>query len=88
MPTYRLEYAPKAIRQLDRLAASVRARLMARADALALDPRPAGAKRLAGNPPRYRVRVGNHRIVYRVEDEVLLVLVLRAGPRKSVYKDG
>jgi len=54
--------------------------------ALADNPRPRGAKALAGPlVGHYRLRVGDYRIVYTIEDDRLLVIVVRVGPRHSVY---
>lgn len=85
---YRIEIAPKARRDLDRLPASVLERVRECIDALATDPRPRGVEKLAGRPSRYRVRSGSYRIVYRIEDGVLRVLVLTVDHRRRVYKDG
>ena len=53
-----------------------------------MDPRPNGVEKLAGGDvSRYRVRVGDYRIVYRIDDQVLTVLVLKVGDRKEVYRD-
>lgn len=51
---------------------------------LAVDPRPPASRRLGGRPA-YRVRVGDYRILYTVEDGVLLVVVFRLGHRRDVY---
>ena len=53
--------------------------------ALAVEPRPAGCKKLSGQANTYRVRVGDFRILYDVEDEVLVVLVVQIGNRREVY---
>jgi len=54
-------------------------------DGLADDPRPHGYKKLKGRPG-YRVRAGNYRIIYEINDNVLTVLVIRIRDRKEVYK--
>ena len=54
--------------------------------ALASDPRPAGCKKLAGTVDAWRIRVGDWRIIYRIEDGRLVVLVVRVGPRKDLYR--
>ncbi len=51
---------------------------------LAQDPRPPGARALQGRPG-LRVRVSDYRIIYTVEDDVLLVVVVRLGHRRDVY---
>ena len=53
--------------------------------ALADDPRPTGSKKLVGEEDQWRIRVGTWRVVYRVDDGVLVVLVVRVAPRSGVY---
>jgi mRNA interferase RelE/StbE len=52
---------------------------------LASEPRPPGAKKLSGQD-RYRIRQGNYRILYTIEDEKLIVCVVRVGNRRDVYR--
>lgn len=54
---------------------------------LADNPRPAAARALVGAPGRLRIRVGDWRIIYRVEDARLVVLVVEVGHRREVYRD-
>jgi mRNA interferase RelE/StbE len=74
--------AAKLLRKLDR---PIQARLIAAIAALGIDPRPAGVVALAGHPGLLRVRVGDYRIVYTVDDDVLTVLVVHLGHRRTVY---
>jgi len=61
-------------------------RVSRKIDALAQDPRPAGVKKLEGEADIYRVRDENFRIIYRIEDRKLLILVLLVGDRRDVYR--
>lgn len=54
--------------------------------ALAADPRPLGCLKLAGVDGLYRIRQGRYRVVYGIEDDRLLVIVIRVGDRKDVYR--
>lgn len=58
---------------------------MRRIGQLADDPRPAGSKKLSGHN-RYRIRQGSYRIVYGIEDKELVVMVVKAGHRKDIYR--
>lgn len=69
-----------------RLDPEVSRRVDRRILALAEDPRPPGVKALAGPAGGLRVRVGAWRIVYRVEDERLIALIVRVGNRREVYR--
>jgi mRNA interferase RelE/StbE len=84
--TYRLQILPSAEREMARLDPEVRRRIDRRILALAEDPRPPGVKALSGPSGGLRVRVGDWRIVYRIEDERLIVLIVRVGNRREVYR--
>ena len=62
-----------------------RQRIIRRIGQLAEDPRPPGSKKLSGND-KYRVRQGSYRIVYSIEDNELIVVVVKVGHRKNVYR--
>jgi mRNA interferase RelE/StbE len=81
---YRIELRPAAARALRKLDPQVRRRVQGAIAMLAQDPRPPGARALQGRPG-HRVRVGDYRIIYTVEDDVLLVVVVRLGHRRDVY---
>jgi mRNA interferase RelE/StbE len=49
------------------------------------DPRPPGSEKLSGQE-RYRIRQGLYRIIYEINDDVLMVVVVKAGHRKEVYR--
>ena len=84
---YTIEIKPSVMRALRRLPAPVRVKLVAVIDGLANDPRPPGCKKLGGQPDRYRVRAaGTYRIVYEIRDDRLIVVVIRIGHRREVYR--
>jgi mRNA interferase RelE/StbE len=62
-----------------------RQRIMRRIGQLAIDPRPPGSKKLSGHG-KYRIRQGSYRIVYSIEDNELVVVVVKVGHRKDVYR--
>jgi mRNA interferase RelE/StbE len=63
----------------------VAARLLAALELLKEEPRPPAATQLVGGAGEWRVRVGDYRIVYEINDDVLVVLVLALGHRREVY---
>lgn len=63
-----------------------RQRIVKRIRARADDPRPPGCEKLTGGADRYRVREGRYRIVYAIEDDHLIVYVVKVGHRKDVYR--
>ena len=86
--SYRIDFSPSAARDFRKFPLAVRERLRPAIDALTTDPRPRGAKAMSGWGGALRIRVGEWRIVYRVEDEHLLVFVfvVRVGHRGDVYR--
>jgi len=85
-PAYRIELTRAATRGLAALSARDRERVARVIDALALTPRPAGATALRGGPGLLRVRVGDFRVVYRVDDNARTVLIVRIGNRREVCR--
>ena len=83
---YAVFVKPAALRELRKLPEDIKRRVAARIDALVGDPRPDGVERLQGEADLYRVRVGDFRIVYQVESKALVVLVVRIGHRRDVYR--
>jgi mRNA interferase RelE/StbE len=81
---FRIELRPAAIRAL-KLDPPVRRRIQGTIALLAQDPRPPAARKLQARDA-LRVRVGDYRIIYTVEDDVLLVVVVTLGHRKDVYE--
>lgn len=84
--TYAISYvrsAAKAISKLDRPTA---VRIIEAIELLAGDPRPSGCIQLKGGDGEFRIRVGDYRIIYDVEDDQLVILVLRIGHRREVYR--
>ena len=84
--TYRVEIRPAAVKALAALAKVDQRRIARQIDGLAKDPRPPGVEKLAGVEGLYRVRSGDYRIVYEIQDERVLVLVVRIGHRREVYR--
>jgi len=83
---YRIEVTPRARKDLKALSMRERQRVAQEIDALMENPRPQSCKKLKGREDFYRIRVGDYRVVYRIEDEVLLILIVRIGDRKEIYE--
>lgn len=83
--TYRVEVRPAAVRQLREIDPTQRHRIQGAIALLAEDPRPPAAKPLRGRPA-WRVRVGDYRIIYTTNDDVLLIVVVTLGHRREVYR--
>ena len=83
---HRIFFAPAALRQFRKLPAPVQKRLSPHIDALADNPRPPGVVKLSGTSDIYRIRVGDYRIIYEIQDIGLVILILKIGNRRDVYK--
>jgi mRNA interferase RelE/StbE len=82
---YTLLLGRTAETELDRLPDLIQARLSKRILSLGNDPRPQGCKKLSGRP-EYRVRVGDYRIVYSIDDGERTVRVIAVGHRGEIYR--
>ncbi len=84
---YRIEFAPSAAREFQKLPHDIRARIERKIDTLASNPRPSGAKKLQASADRWRIRIDDYRVIYDIHDDVLRILVLKVGHRQDVYRN-
>jgi mRNA interferase RelE/StbE len=82
---YRIELRPAAARQLRKLDPQTARRIQGVIALLADDPRPPASRPLTGRPA-WRVRVGEYRVIYTIEDDRLVVVVVALGHRRDVYR--
>jgi mRNA interferase RelE/StbE len=87
MARYRLLFKKSVARDLRALPKKDVAQVLKRIVALASDPRGPGCEKLSGLE-RYRVRQGNYRILYEIQDDMLVVVVVKVGHRREVYRPG
>ncbi|MDE0830157.1 MAG: type II toxin-antitoxin system RelE/ParE family toxin [Vicinamibacterales bacterium] len=86
MTRYSVQITRTAERALKKLPQNDRHRVARTVAMLAIDPRPRGARKLSGHDDVFRVRTGRYRLLYSIEDKRLIVLVLKIGHRKDVYR--
>lgn len=87
MPVYQIEFAPRIEKQLKIIPADVRKKIFDRIEKLKNIPRPENVEPLQGvDSGLFRIRQGDYRIVYSIQDKKLLVLIVRIVHRKEVYK--
>jgi mRNA interferase RelE/StbE len=84
---YAVTLKASADKSLEKLPHSVRRRVVAKAELLGDDPRPASSKKLAGGINLWRIRVGDWRVVYAVDDDAKVVDVRIIAHRREVYRD-
>ena len=88
-PSFTLEFTPAALRELEKLDPSIRRKVFSNIEKLRENPRPHGVEKMETKEKLYRVHVGpgkNYRAIYQIRDEALLVLVVKGGDRKEVYR--
>jgi len=84
---YSISIKPSAAKELQAISdKATLTRLIEKIKSLATQPRPSGSEKLAGRPNLYRVRQGNYRVVYSVDDQARVVDVVKVGHRRDVYR--
>lgn len=85
--TYIIDFAPRTEGQLNLIPKNIRKLIFDRIDKLKINPRPEGVEPLQGaEKGLFRIRQGDYRIVYSIQDQKLLILIIRIVHRKEVYK--
>lgn len=83
---YLIEFRPSVVKNLKRLPKHDLIRIKNRIESLTENPKGIHASKLKGNNPFYRVRSGKYRIIYQINNDKLVILVVKVGHRKDVYK--
>lgn len=83
---YSVLFTRRAERDLHALNLAVQRRLSERIDRLAEDPFPPGCRKLQAGEPYFRIRVGGYRVIYQVEGKRLIVIIVKIGHRREVYR--
>jgi mRNA interferase RelE/StbE len=85
MAKYKIEIKKSAVKEISNLPQKELLKILSKIESLADNPRPIGAIKLSGDD-RYRLRVGIYRILYQIFDDRLIVIVVKVGHRKDIYK--
>ena len=85
MAKYRIEIKKSAVKEISKLLKKDLKRILKEIESLANNPRPFGAIKLSGDE-KYRLRAGSYRILYQIFDDKLVIIVVKVGHRKDVYK--
>ncbi|MEW6237421.1 MAG: type II toxin-antitoxin system RelE/ParE family toxin [Candidatus Omnitrophota bacterium] len=83
---YRVQFDASLEHELAKIDSKTVARILSVIESLAENPRPPRCLKLKGKSNLYRVRVGNFRVIYAIEDSLNLVAILRVGDRKDAYR--
>lgn len=85
MGRYRVEIKKSAAKEIERLPRKDMKAVLDKIETLSENPRPHDCKKLSAQE-KYRVRCGDYRILYSIEDDILIVFVVKVGHRKDVYR--
>ena len=86
MPDYTVSFRRSAEKDLRRLDATVQRRVMRAIDGLAHEPRPPGCRKLVGSEDAFRIRIGDYRVIYVVDDAVCIVAIENIRHRREAYR--
>ena len=84
--SYSVTFARSARKELESLAQTVAIRILKKIESLPANPRPSGCKKLTGQNPLWRIRIGDHRVVYSINDANRIIDITIIRHRSSVYK--
>ncbi len=85
MAKYKIEIKKTAVKELNHLPPNDLKKIIKSIQNLVIDPRPSGCKKLTGEE-KYRIRIGNYRVLYMIEDDILIVYIVKIGHRRDVYR--
>ena len=85
MTRYSVELTSAAAKRVRKLDAPARVRVLRALAGLADEPRPSGVKKLVGTDNAWRIRVGDYRVIYEIDDGIVVVVVFRVAHRRDVY---
>lgn len=85
MALYRIEFSKRVRKDFKGLPRDNANRILRKIEALALNPHPPDSKKLT-NDEAYRIRIGNYRVLYDIQNDRLIVLILKVGNRQDVYR--
>ncbi len=82
---YSIEFSPTALKQLKQMPTRDSKKIVAKIETLETDPRPHGYKKLVFYSDYFRIRVGNYRIIYQIDDPLLIVSIAEVSDRRDAY---
>lgn len=86
MASYKIDWRKTALKEFEKLPKKEKSSVIEKILSLADNPRPINSVKLIGSENSYRIRHGDFRVVYQIEDGVLTILIVRIAHRKQVYR--
>ncbi len=87
MKKYEILWKKSAVKEINTIPKDTAIKILELIDKLADEPRPSNCIKLTGLSNYYRIRIGNHRIIYSIQDSILIIEIIKIGHRKDVYRD-
>lgn len=89
MTKYKLQYDKKYLKDFEKIPRQFRENIREKVESLAVNPRPDGSIKLSGSKknPLYRIRCGDYRIIYTIQDDRLVIIIVELGHRKDIYRE-
>ena len=86
MAKYKIEISLTAERQLKKIRRENAVRILKAISLLAGEPRPYGSKKMSGYEHVYRIRVGDYRVLYEIDENRILIIILKISHRREIYR--
>jgi mRNA interferase RelE/StbE len=86
MAKYKIEVSATAERQLKKIRREDTIRILRSISLLAGEPRPSGCRKLSGYDDIYRIRIGHYRVIYEIDGKRIIIVILKIGHRREVYR--
>ncbi|MBN2317608.1 MAG: type II toxin-antitoxin system RelE/ParE family toxin [Acidobacteria bacterium] len=86
MAQYKIEISATAERQLKKIRREDQVRILGAVSLLARNPHPDGCRKMSGYDDVYRIRVGNYRVIYEIDGKRIVVVILKIGHRREIYR--
>ena len=85
MVKYKIQVKKSAAKELGKIPQKELVKILEKIESLSMNPHPTGSIKLT-NQEKYRIRIGNYRVLYSIEDNILTVFIVKVGHRKNIYR--
>jgi mRNA interferase RelE/StbE len=84
---FKLEYKNSVKKELRKLAQMDRMTIVHKIELLKQEPKPEGSAKLKGSRDLFRIRHGDYRVIYQIQNDILVIIIIRIGHRREIYKN-
>ena len=83
---YAIKFTASALREFRALESHIQRRISIKIEGLCTDPFPSGVRKFQGEDEHWRIRIGDYRVIYRIEKKRVVIVIVRIGHRREVYR--